>query len=171
MSLEEIFYLSQSVSSIAVVGSLVYLGLQVRGAERSQRAIMQQGRANRASQIAASIAQPELARVFQRGAAGNADLSPEEFTQWLLICRALFLSGEDSYLQYHAGQLDQASFESYVAGTRFYLGLPGFRAAWQVSAGQFGNEFQDFVNGIIESTPIHPANDKLEEWRRLVSAP
>jgi hypothetical protein len=47
MTLEQIFYLSQSIASVAVVGSLIYLGLQVRGAERSQRAIMQQGRADR----------------------------------------------------------------------------------------------------------------------------
>ena len=37
MTLEQIFYLSQSVASVAVVGSLIYLGLQVRSAERSQR--------------------------------------------------------------------------------------------------------------------------------------
>jgi len=48
MTLEQIFYLSQSVASVAVVGSLIYLGLQVRSAECSQRAIMQQGRADRA---------------------------------------------------------------------------------------------------------------------------
>jgi hypothetical protein len=52
MTLEQIFYLSQSVASVAVVGSLIYLGLQVRSAERSQRAIMQQGRPDRASNAA-----------------------------------------------------------------------------------------------------------------------
>jgi hypothetical protein len=67
MTLEQIFYLSQSVASVAVVGSLIYLGLQVRSAERGQRAIMQQGRADRASNAALAIASPELARVFQKG--------------------------------------------------------------------------------------------------------
>jgi hypothetical protein len=74
MTLEQIFYLSQSVASVAVVGSLIYLGLQVRSAERSQRAIMQQGRADRASIAALAIASPELARVFQRGVAGDPTL-------------------------------------------------------------------------------------------------
>ena len=32
MTLEEVFYMSQSIASVAVVGSLIYLGLQVRGA-------------------------------------------------------------------------------------------------------------------------------------------
>ena len=35
MTLEEAFYLSQTVASVAVVGSLIYLGLQVRYAERA----------------------------------------------------------------------------------------------------------------------------------------
>lgn len=56
MSLEQVFYLSQSIASIAVVGSLIYLGLQVRGADRSQRAVMQQGRADRASKAALTVA-------------------------------------------------------------------------------------------------------------------
>ena len=41
MSLEEIFYLSQSIASVAVVGSLIYLGLQVRASDRGQRSIKQ----------------------------------------------------------------------------------------------------------------------------------
>ena len=131
MSLETIFYISQSVASVAVVGSLIYLALQVRSAERSQRAIMQQGRADRASQGAISIANPELARVFYKGTAGKTELTREEFTQWMMICRALFLSGEDSFLQYKAGQLDQMAFDSYLAGVRFYMASPGMRAAWR----------------------------------------
>ena len=99
MTLEQIFYLSQSIASVAVVGSLIYLGLQVRSAERSQRAIMQQGRADRASNAALAIAHPELARVFQKGVAGDPTLTREELTQWMMMCRALFLSGEDSLLQ------------------------------------------------------------------------
>jgi hypothetical protein len=76
MTLEQIFYLSQSVASVAVVGSLIYLGLQVRSAERSQRAIMQQGRADRASNAALAIASPELARVFQKRRCGRSDTHP-----------------------------------------------------------------------------------------------
>jgi hypothetical protein len=48
MSLEQIFYVSQSVAAIAVVASIVYLAQQVRQSERIQRAMVQQGRADRA---------------------------------------------------------------------------------------------------------------------------
>jgi hypothetical protein len=102
MSLEQVFYLSQSIASIAVVGSLIYLSLQVRGADRSQRAIMQQGRADRASKASLTVANLELARVWQKGMDGDPTLTRDEVTQWILLCRSAFLSGEDSFLQHKA---------------------------------------------------------------------
>jgi hypothetical protein len=166
MTLEQIFYLSQSVASVAVVGSLIYLGLQVRSAERSQRAIMQQGRADRASNTALAIASPELARVFQRGVAGDPTLTREELTQWMMICRALFLSGEDSLLQYKAGQLDRRAYDSYVAGARFWMASTGMRAAWKPSAGQFGPEFREFGESLLTQVPAAQGPDVYSEWQR-----
>ena len=170
MSLEDIFYLSQSIASVAVVGSLIYLGLQVRSTERSQRAIMQQGRADRTSHGSIAIASPELARVFHKGSAGHVDLTREEFTQWTMICRALFLSAEDSFLQHQAGQLDQKAFDSYVAGVRFFMKSPGMRAAWKLSAGQFGSDFGDFVAALVEQTPVAQGPDAYAQWQQLVRA-
>lgn len=166
MTLEQIFYLSQSVASVAVVGSLIYLGLQVRSAERSQRAIMQQGRADRASSAALAIASPELARVFQKGVAADPTLTREELTQWMMVCRALFLSGEDSLLQYKAGQLDRRAYDSYVAGARFWMASPGIRAAWKLSAGQFGPEFRDFGNSLLAQFPAAQGADVYSDWQR-----
>jgi hypothetical protein len=170
MTLEDIFYLSQTIASIAVVGSLVYLGLQVRYAERAQRGSMQQGRADRTSQAALTLAQPELSSIWHRGIAGDLSLSRDEFGQWLLLCRAAFLSGEDSYMQHKAGLLSESAFASYVAGVRYYMSLPGLRAAWQVSSGQFGREFVEFVDAELAQTPLAPATDSLEEWKSRVLA-
>ncbi|MGH8253627.1 MAG: hypothetical protein ACRES2_06265 [Steroidobacteraceae bacterium] len=168
MTLEETFYLSQTVASVAVVGSLIYLGLQVRYAERAQRGIMQQGRADRTSQAALTLAQAELSSIWHRGAAGDQGFSREEFGQWMLLCRAAFLSGEDSFMQHKAGLLSDGAFASYVAGVRYYMSSPGLRAAWQVSSGQFGSEFVTFVNGELARTPLAPATDTFAKWTARV---
>jgi hypothetical protein len=170
MNLEETFYLSQTIASVAVVGSLIYLGLQVRYAERAQRGIMQQGRADRTSQAGLTLAQKELSSIWHRGAAGDPSLSRDEFDQWMLMCRAAFLSGEDSYMQHKAGLLSEAAFASYVAGVRYYMSSAGLRSAWQVSSGQFGREFVEFVNAELAQTPLAPATDSYEAWRNRVCA-
>lgn len=170
MSLEQVFYLSQSLASIAVVGSLIYLGLQVRGADRSQRAIMQQGRADRASNASLTIANAELAHVWRRGMDADPTMTREEVTQWLLVSRSAFLSGEDSFLQHKAGTLDQAAFDSYCASVRTYMSYPGFRAAWKLSATQFGKEFRAFVDAQVAATQTAVHVDIYAEWQKLVRA-
>lgn len=168
--LEEIFYISQIIASVAVVGSLVYVGLQVRYAERGQRGMMQQARADRTAAGSLAVADPELARIWMKGGAGAADFTPIELTQWLMLTRSAFLSGEDSVLQYEAGLMSKETYDTYVAGVRFYMARPGFRAAWKIHRTQFGPEFRAFGDAILNEVPVAPAVDNLAEWNALVRA-
>jgi hypothetical protein len=170
VTLENIFYLSQSIASVAVVGSLIYLGLQVRQAERSQRGLMQQARADRTSTGSLVAAGPELARIWLKGMAGDADLTAVEFTQWMLMARGAFLSGEDSILQYKAGLLSRETYDTYVAGARYYMARPGFRAAWKLSRMSFGPEFRAFTDSIVSEVPPAAGSDGLSEWKAMVQA-
>ncbi|MGD0189562.1 MAG: hypothetical protein ABSD74_02355 [Rhizomicrobium sp.] len=170
MTLEDIFYVSQSIASVAVVGSLIYVGLQVRQAERSQRGLMQQARADRTSTNSITVADPVLSRIWLKGMAGDADLTAVEFTQWMLICRSAFLSGEDSILQYKAGLLSKETYDTYVAGVRHFMATPGFRAGWKLSRMQFGPEFRDFTDSILNEIAPATSVDALSEWNALVLA-
>jgi hypothetical protein len=170
MSFETIFYVLQSIAAVAVIASLLYLARQVRQAERVQRATMQQGRADRTSHAALACANPELTRVLVKGMAGETSLTREEFSQWMQLCRAMFLSGEDSFLQHEAGMLSNAAFNSYVAGVKFYFSMPGLRAAWKLSEGQFGNEFRAFGNAMLAQTPVAQGADAYSRWRELIEA-
>lgn len=170
MSLENIFYVLQSIAAVAVIASLLYLAQQVRQAERVQRATMQQGRADRTSRAALTLANPQLAHVLVRGMAGDPNLTREEFTQWMQLCRAMFLSGEDSFLQHQSGMLSDAAFNSYVAGVRFYFSMPGLRAAWTLSEKQFGNDFRAFGNEMLAQTPLSQGADAYSQWQNLLGS-
>jgi len=168
LTLEEVFYLSQSIASVAVMGSLIYLGIQVRAADRGQRSIMQQGRADRVSKASLTMAAPELAAVWQKGMDADPTMTRTEVTQWLLMCRAAFLSGEDSFLQHQVGALDQAAFDSYCVGVRSFMGQVGFRAAWKMLGGQFGKNFREFVDAQLAATPVAAGVDLYEEWQKTI---
>ena len=170
MTLENIFYISQTIASVAVVGSLIYVGLQVRYAERSQRGLMQQARADRTSEGSLIVAGPELALIWMKGGAGDPDFTPVELMQWLLLTRSAFLSGEDSTLQYKAGLMSKETYDTYVAGVRFHMAKPGFRAAWKIQRMQFGAEFRAFGDAILNEVSVAPAADTLAEWNALVQA-
>jgi hypothetical protein len=168
MSLEQIFYVSQSVAAIAVVASIVYLAQQVRQSERIQRAMVQQGRADRASHRSIIMASRELARVVQKGMVGSKELTREEFDQWTLICRSLFITVEDSFMQRKAGLLDDVAFHSFEAGTSTFFSSPGLRASWQLASGQYGKETRQFIDSMIKRSPPPRTTDAYSEWLRLV---
>jgi len=170
MTLEQVFFASQSIAAVAVVASILYLAREVRQSERVQRANMQQGRADRASKASLTIASAELARIWEKGLSSNPDLSQDEFAQWALLCRAAFLSGEDSYLQHKAGMLDEMAWNSYVAGAQFYMACPGMRAMWKVSSGQFGADYREFVDGIVTRVPVRCPADSYAAWREQVTS-
>ncbi len=165
MTLEQVFYVSQSIAAVAVVASILYLAREVRQSERVQRATMQQGRADRTSNASLTVASAGLARIWQKALGSKPDLTQEEFAQWALICRASFLSGEDSFLQHKAGLLDEVAWESYVAGVRYYMASPGMRAMWNVSSKQFGVDFRNFVDGIVARVPITCPADSYQAWQ------
>jgi predicted dehydrogenase len=170
MTLEEIFYASQSIAAVAVIASILYLAQQVRQADRVQRGIMQQGRADRVAQSSLMVADPALARIVQKGLAANTDFTPDEFMQWTMISRAIFISGEDSFLQHRAGLLSNEAFGSYVAGVHSFMAAPGMRAAWKLFGRQFGNEYRAFVDAILKQAPPAHPGASLEEWQKLARA-
>jgi len=165
MTLEHVYLLSQIIAAVAVVVSISYLARQVAQSEQVQRAFMQQGRADRVSSTALALAQPELARIWHKGLSPEPDFTRDEFVQWLLVCRAAFLSGEDSVLQHKAGMLDDAAFRSYEAGARAYSAFPAFRAAWQMLRTHYGPDFQQFVDGLLSRIPEAPSPDLYTDWQ------
>ena len=169
MSLEQIFYLSQSVASIAVIGTLIYLGVQIRDTDRNQRAIMQQGRADRVSHTTTTLATtPQLAALWNRVFTANPEFTAEEFSQLVLVWRVAFISGEDSFLQHRCGALDDTAFASYAAGLRQFMCCPAMRAAWRLAAPQYGTEYRAWMDEQIAQTSRGPTPDTYARWQQLL---
>src|SRR5215472_12830534 len=91
MSLSDLASIGSFVSGIAVLVSLLFLYFQVRQvnqqviqAERNQRALIQQGRAQRAADHAWRMADPELATTYWKGVRRPEDLSLAELDPFLL---------------------------------------------------------------------------------------
>jgi len=114
-------------------------------------------------------AYPNPAPVILEITAQAPGLSAEEMERFLLLCRAAFVSGEDSFLQHRAGLLDETAFRSYVASLKGQLtGSRGLRAAWRILSSQFGAVFSGFVDGVMAQISPQPAPDRMAMWRELL---
>ncbi len=171
MTLSDIATVGNIVSSAALTISLVYVALQVRQAEKNQRGLMQQGGANRLTTDLMHIAQPHMASVWIKGLNAPETLAGEDLERYLLICRAAFISGEDSFLQHRAGLLDESAFRSFTAGVRGQLSTSsGLHAAWTLLSPQFGAEFVAYMNDQLAHATPQSTHDRSQQWTSALKA-
>lgn len=169
MTLTDLAAVASVISSIAVAVSLIYLALQVRQAEKNQRALMQQGRADRVSDMVLRISEPNLADVFNKGMFDPGALSADEINRFVTISRSMLVSAEDSFLQHRAGMLDDQAFRSFAAGLRdLFATSPGLRVAWRLTSQQYGPNFGAFMDTQLNNMDAHSAPDRVAQWMRLV---
>lgn len=152
-------------SGVGVAVSVIYLALQVRQAEKSQRAMMQQGRATRAAEHAFNLAEPGFSALYSKGARAPKELTLEEIDRYMLACRAAFLSAEDSVLHYRAGQLAEEAYVAFVAGVRALVGRSaGIRAAWRLTGSNYSPALRELMEDAIRSAKPVSAADFQAQW-------
>jgi hypothetical protein len=167
MSLSDLASIGSFVSGVAVLISLIYLALQVRQAERNQRALVQQGRAARLVDFQLRLAAPEMGDLYVKAAQGG-DLSAAEFFRFRWMSRAITASFEDTFYQHRERLLADAPFstarDAFTAG----LVLPGRRALWRVERDLYESGFRAYVDELESGRA--PARNRLAEWREALAA-
>ena len=116
MRLSDLASIGSFVSGIAVVVSLVYLALQVRHAQKTQRALMHQARTERVVNAALTSMQTDIAETVTK-IVNNNELSPREMLQSYYYMRVQVAVVEDALWQYDAGFLDQTPTDAAVLDT------------------------------------------------------
>jgi hypothetical protein len=169
MSLGDLASLGSFSSGVAVMISLVYLALQVRQAEKNQRAFMEQGRADRLADLQMRLAEPQLAAVYVKALKGD-DLTETELAQFRFAVRALMAAIEDGFLQHKNRMLSDEGFGTVSLDTRRSMSMPGRRAMWRLQRGQFNTDFRDMMDRLVAETPLARADNTVAEWRAAVAA-
>jgi hypothetical protein len=169
MNLSDLASIGSLVSGVAVLVSLIYLALQVRQAEKNQRALMNQGTAARVAESILGFAQPALSAISTRVQSGDIDFSAQEVNQLRMMLRVSLLSLQDSLVQHRAGMIDPVTFENSVGALRSSLALPAYRAVWMRYRLSYASEFAAFVDDLIEKTPRAEPVDLAAQFKADVA--
>src|SRR5580698_1624131 len=102
MILSDIASIGSLISGLAVLVSLVYLGLQVRQAERNQQASIRQGRINRAVELLSAKMDASVAEAVSSGLDGDQALSSQQLALFVSYTEAYFMHAEDTFYQREA---------------------------------------------------------------------
>ena len=168
MNWDAVSAISEIIGAIAVVVTLIYLAAQVRQSTRSIQSSTLQSNTSVWASMFCSLADKDMAAAYAVGMSGTPDIRPIQYTQFFLICRAMFVAFENQYYQYCQGTLDEPTYLGYERAIATQLmAMPGFRIWWVQSRDVFSPDFIEHVESMIDKTPEADVDALIDEWRRL----
>lgn len=168
MRLEDFAVVASLFSSFAMAITLLFLLLQMRQVSRNQKSLVQQGRTARYVEIISSRTQPLLAESFSLAMDG----APLDEVQRIAVTAhvdAYFWHFEDGYVQFEAGTIDRAAWESDVATLRWLIATPVFRAQWRLVRDLSSGRYRDWVDGLLREVSVSATGDLGSRWRTMLA--
>jgi hypothetical protein len=165
MTLQDISDLSQAMAALAVLASLVFVGIQLRmNAEQQKEAnILARmaigGDAMRLFQGHVSkLMDHDLATIFRKVMFDRAELTPVETTQILTYLNLRIGAHSQAHVVLEPGLIDQANIESFEHHYAWYLTAPLIAKEWRrvQRLGLYSKSFADHLNR--RATDVYPGH-------------
>ncbi|MBP6012519.1 MAG: hypothetical protein KBA31_09855 [Alphaproteobacteria bacterium] len=153
MTLEQLYYVSQILATVAIFGSLVFVGLQMRARE-TRYGVMNQILTDPHQSVIAMSLEPLAAQDYYAGHHGGlAALAPERRASHVMTQVGLLHLYERAYVQREAGRLADDAWESIRR--QFMAAFTGAasREIWQSRRMSFPPDFAAFLDKEIASAP------------------
>lgn len=158
MTLERIFLVSQTVAALAIVGSLIFVAIELRNSNRESRYRAAEEAHQKYQALQLEVASNgDLARVWVSGIQEIASLSQIDRTRFLLAAHNVFKNWERVHLVYVEGHLPREIYEAADLMAGDLLGYQGLRSAWSARQKYFNRAFRTLVNAKIAVLPSKPA--------------
>ena len=156
MPLEDAYFISQIVAAIAIVASLIFVGLQLRQSAKMQYAVIEQGRADRTMAAFATWLEPHNAALIDRLMKDDLNLTSGEVLRAHFVFRSVLVHFEETMLQQKAGLLHEMAWTTTQAAMKFYLQNPGFQALWEMLRPTYSAELKTAIEPLIDRSTSPP---------------
>lgn len=167
MTLEEIYYVGQTIAVVAILGSLAGIFIQLRLSNRIARSDFSQRATNSYSETLRDLmCNPALAEAFRKVMFERTNISPSETTQILTYLNLMMTAHFEAFLAYEDGLIERRLLVVIDHSTTWYLTAPVFLREWRRLSrlGLFSDRFIDHVNSLhaadlpqaAAQTPLEP---------------
>jgi len=149
MSLEQAAYVSQVIGTVAVLASLVFVGLQIRQNTRSQKVVAVDSLSAAIAAInVPAMASPALGEALSKAVRDWGAASREQRIVAHYFLFSYFKLAENAWYQRRAGVLDETQWAGWATGVRMFFHSPGVQGAWWPRRRHtYSPEFQAYLAG------------------------
>ena len=162
LTLEQIYFIGQTIAAVAVVASLIYVGLQVKqNTNATQIASAQAYVAADVELVGLINNSPNLADVLHQGANGLSELNGGDLIRFMAFHDSVFISFQSFHLQWKRGALDETLWKTSKQAFIDLLQQKGQQDWWAKRRHWFSPEFQDYIEQAVKTEfakPMHPGS-------------
>ena len=147
MNWEAINAVSQFVSSIAVVLSVLYLGIQVHRSTRVAKVAAQDAAASAVRDVTNTFMEnAEMSRIWGAGLEDLNALSAEDQARFFHATHQFLKALETIHFHYLNGLMDEQLWRGWQEMLRHYIAAPGIASYWEVRSQLFSARFREFIS-------------------------
>lgn len=158
MTLETMYYISQTIAVVAIIGSLIFLGIQVRRAEMAQRAASLNDVLDAYSDRVNTwvVTEPEVADIVQRGLHGLKYLNRIEKTRFGFLLSHNVLQMQ-RVMELHAREyVTDTDYQAWLDFTLSIYRTKGGAEIWIDQQKTVSATISDLLNQELRATPDGP---------------
>ncbi len=142
MKLEKAYFLTQIFAGIAVVGSLIFVGVSIQqNSSQIRAATIQSITENSINGLRELSTNSEYAELRLKGQSDPTSLTETEKFQYFTYNRQYWLSFQNVFYQYQLGVLEEEIWNGYLRIICIDIQKPGFRETWQDHANVLSPDF------------------------------
>ncbi len=158
MNWEALGAIGETIGALGVIGTLVYLAVQIRQNTKSLRASTYQAVLDSSrSDNELVLIHPHLERVYRVGRRDPTALTDEERPLFRHLVAQLFQHHEMMFLQHQQGVIDDDLWERRQIALQMLVSQPGVRQWWSGSGAMrriFDSRFQELVDSLLDKVTV-----------------
>lgn len=150
MTLENIYYIGQTIAVVALLISILFVGYQIHQNTKAIKATSHHAITDSFNQInSLLIGDPSRGRVWRLGMRGMDNLEEDEQTSYSFMMLGYSRVFETLYYQYKNGTMDKKLFDAELKTLKWTVTNPGFREWWAANPISLSDEYRAFMGGLI----------------------
>ena len=168
MSLEQIYYVSQLISTIVLLVSVIYLGRQTHLVAKGQLAQMHQARSEQFQEVMLRMADAEFSQFVTPALYGDKSLSDDQIQRFYFYGVSILRIFEELFRQRREGTIAEDRWESSQQTLQGIMQAPGNRATYAILRDSLDPEFTSLVDEMVQTGAGVQRLDLAALWRNAV---
>jgi len=154
-NLDTIHKIGELIAAIAVVISLLFVGVEVQQNNNIQKQQATRSLARDWSDATAAYQDPEIACLFVRLGNDRANLTAQEATQIEAVLWRIYKVHEEMHYQYLEGMIDESVWSGFRRLTVIEASYESYRVWWLGYQRTFSPRFREHMDAILAESPVN----------------